>query len=153
MNSYRAVRRLTPEMAAYIAGLVDGEGTITLSALHRGERRRIVVVISNTDRALLEFVRDTVGAGRITAKRTYSERHTPSFAYSLASRQALDVLAQIASFLKTYRAQRAAMAIEHYVHLTPRNGKYSAECLRRRDEFEKEFLALGPGPRARMRLA
>jgi len=27
----KAVRRLTPEEAAYLAGLIDGEGTITLT--------------------------------------------------------------------------------------------------------------------------
>src|SRR5258706_6119918 len=148
---YRTVQRLNPETAAYLAGLVDGEGSITLSAEHRGERRRIVVSISNTDRSLLEFVRECIGAGRITAKRTYSERHTPSFAYKVTNRQALDLLSQIASYLKTYRAKRAEMAIQHYVALTPRNGKYPHEVLRMRDAFEREFLAIGPGPRGRLR--
>lgn len=148
---YRTVQRLAPEAAAYVAGLVDGEGTITLSLEHRGERRRIVVSISNTDRALLEFVRETVGAGWITAKRTYSERHTPSFAYKITNRQALDLLSQIARYLKTYRARRAEMAIQHYVALTPRNGKYPEEVRRKRGEFEREFLAVGPGPRGRPR--
>ena len=88
-------------MAAYVAGLVDGEGTITLTAQHRGEKRRLVVAISNTDRSLLEFVRQIVGAGRITAKRTYKEYHSPSFAYTVSNRQALDLVTQIASYLKT----------------------------------------------------
>jgi hypothetical protein len=147
MTAYRQVQRLHPEVAAYLAGLVDGEGTITLSAEHRGERRRIVVSISNTDRGLLEFVREMVGAGRITGKRTYSERHTPSFAYRVTNRQALDLLSQIASYLKTYRSKRAAMALQKYVELTPRNGKYAGEMLRMREDFEREFLAIGPGPR------
>lgn len=151
LANYRTVQRLAPEVAAYVAGLVDGEGTITLSADHRGERRRIVVSISNTDFALLEFVRETVGAGRITGKRTYSERHTPSFAYKVTNRQALDLLSQIAAYLKTYRAQRAQLAIRHYVALTPRNGKYPQEVLQKRGEFEREFLAVGPGPRSRPR--
>jgi hypothetical protein len=151
MAIYRSVQRLAPEMAAYIAGLVDGEGTITLSALHRGERRRLVVSISNTDRSLLECVRAVIGAGQITGKRTYSERHTPSFAYRITNRQALDLLSQIASHLKTYRAKRAEMAIQRYLALTPRNGKYLPEVLLRRNEFEREFLALGPGPRSRNR--
>ena len=148
---YRTVQRLAPEAAAYVAGLVDGEGTITLSAEHRGERRRIVVSISNTDRALLEFVRETIGAGRITSKRTYSERHAPSFAFKVTNRQALDLLSQIALYLKTYRAKRAEMALMHYVALTPRNGKYPEEVLRKRNEFERAFLAIGPGPRGRTR--
>ena len=151
MATYRTVQHLASEMAAYLAGLVDGEGTITLTAQHRGEKRRLVVAISNTDRSLLEFVLHIVGAGRITAKRTYKEHHTPSFAYTISNRQALDLLSQIARYLKTYRARRAEMAIQRYLALTPRNGKYPAEVLRMRDAFEQEFLAVGPGPRSRAR--
>jgi hypothetical protein len=151
MAAYRVVRRLAPESAAYLAGLVDGEGTITLCAEHRGNKREIVLSISNTDRTLLEFVRDIVGAGHITSKRTYSERHTPSYAYKITNRQALDLLSQIAGHLKTYRAKRANLALDQYVAVTPRNGKYSQVTLRMKDDFEREFLALGPGPRGRSR--
>ena len=88
MATYRVVNRLTTTDAAYIAGLVDGEGTITLTSQHRGENRRLVLSISNTERPLLEFVRRVAGAGRITTKRTYSDKHTPSFAYQITSQQA-----------------------------------------------------------------
>jgi hypothetical protein len=144
MASYRIVKCLDSETAAYIAGLVDGEGTITLTVEHRGERRRLAVSIANTDRCLLEFVLERVGAGQITAKRTYSERHTPSFAYKVTNRQALDLLVQIHRYLRTYRSKRAAMALVRYLALTPRNGKYATETLRLREDFEREFLSLGP---------
>jgi len=72
MNSYRTVNQLDPPEAAYIAGLVDGEGTVTLTTMHRGENRRLVVSISNTERNLLEFVQEALGTGQITSKRTYS---------------------------------------------------------------------------------
>lgn len=39
-------------VAAYIAGLIDGEGTLTLSRRHRNENRHLVVSVSNTDRPL-----------------------------------------------------------------------------------------------------
>jgi len=107
MTAYRTVRRLSPEMAAYVAGIVDGEGTITLSAEHRGDQRCISVSVSNTDRRHLEFT----------------------------------------------RAKRAAIALDRYVTLTPRNGKYTPEMLRRREEFVREFLAIGPGPRSGVRIA
>lgn len=151
MAAYRIVQYLDAETAAYIAGLVDGEGTITLSREHLGERRRLVVSISNTDRRLLEFVLEKVGVGRITAKRTYSERHTPSFAYKITNRQALELLVQINGYLRTYRGQRAAIALDRYKALTPRNGKYGVETLRLREEFERELLAIGPGPRGQRR--
>jgi len=142
-----SVRSLRPEEAAYLAGLIDGEGTSTLSRLHKGSGRSIVVTISNTDRTLLQFVLDTVGSGCITSKRIYHPAHTPSFAYKIANRQALDLLAQVACYLKTYRAKRASLALTKYIAVTPRNGKYSSEIHRMKAEFEREFLAMGPGPR------
>jgi hypothetical protein len=66
---YKVVSSLSREDAAYIAGLIDGEGTVTLSRRHANEQRHLVVSIANTDRALLEFVLATVGAGKVTAKR------------------------------------------------------------------------------------
>jgi hypothetical protein len=65
MNRYRTVKQLDAPDAAYIAGLVDGEGTVTLTTMHRGENRRLVVSISNTERALLEFVQKALGTGQI----------------------------------------------------------------------------------------
>jgi hypothetical protein len=43
MNRYRTVNQLERQDAACIAGLADGEGTVTLTTMHRGENRRLVV--------------------------------------------------------------------------------------------------------------
>ena len=56
VNSPRHVNQLSAEAAAYIAGLIDGEGTITLTRLHTNENRRLVISIANTELALLKFV-------------------------------------------------------------------------------------------------
>ena len=58
---YRSVNTLSSADAAYIAGLIDGEGTITLTREHHNEGRRLVASITNTERDLLRFV---WGAGR-----------------------------------------------------------------------------------------
>ncbi len=87
------LNKLSDSQAAYLAGIIDGEGTITLTRTHRGENRRPVVSISSTELPLLEYVRLVVGAGKITNKRRTRTYHSPSFAYSLFSRQALTLLA------------------------------------------------------------
>jgi hypothetical protein len=69
---YRTVKALVPVDAAYMAGLIDGEGTVTLSRRHRNDQRQLVVSIANTERGLLEWTLDTVGAGKITGKRISS---------------------------------------------------------------------------------
>ena len=68
MAKYRKVKKLSPEEAAYIAGLIDGEGTISLTRKHRGENRQLMVSISSTEQPLLQYVKKVIGAGRITNK-------------------------------------------------------------------------------------
>ena len=63
--SYRTVKTLTPVDAAYMAGLIDGEGTVTLSRRHRNDQRQLVVSIANTEPGLLEWALATAGAGKI----------------------------------------------------------------------------------------
>jgi hypothetical protein len=135
-------KQLSAEVAAYIAGLVDGEGTVTLTRLHANENRRIVISIANTEHQILRFVIDRVGAGKITRKKTVSDRHTPSFCYAITSRQALALLRQIAPYLQSYKRQRAELALRCYEVLTPRNGKYTRQQLADRLNFERELLSL-----------
>jgi hypothetical protein len=144
MSRYRKVSRLEPVAAAYLAGLIDGEGTVTLTRQHRNEGRRLEVCISNNELEILRSARDCIGAGRITTKRSYNERHAASFTYHVSSRQALDLLAQIAPFMKSYQALRARLALDHYVRLTPRNGKYRPEIRRQREHFERQLPAIRP---------
>ena len=136
------INRLTSNQAAYLAGLIDGEGTITLTRMHPRESRRLVVSVSNNDVSLLAFVKAEIGAGKITTKRTYNERHARSFAYQVSSRQALDLLQQVTPFLKTYKAKRAKLALLDYLRLTPRNGRYTPAVAAFRREFERQLLAI-----------
>ena len=100
----------------------------------------------NTDRALLEYVRTALSAGRIISRRTYSEQHTPSFAWQVTSRQALWVLREAQPNLRTCKAARASIALEHYLTVTPRNGKYDAGLQRERHKFEQRFFAVQAAP-------
>lgn len=141
MGPPRRVNQLPQDAAAYIAGLIDGEGTITLSRLHANENRRLVVSIANTELPLLEFVIGQVGVGKITRKHTTCDRHVPSFCYAITSRQALALLLQVVPYLRSYKRKRAILALELYESLTPRNGKYDAKTLAERRRFEENLLA------------
>ena len=87
MADYKTTRKLKTEAAAYIAGLIDGEGTITLSRRHANEHRQLVVSIANTELPLLRYVLEQTGTGKITRKSTTSAKHTPSFCYALSNRR------------------------------------------------------------------
>lgn len=144
MPIYRQVRALAREEAAYIAGVIDGEGTISLSRRHRADNRQLVISISSTEPELLEYIQRAARAGRITRKRAVSAKHTPSVTYVIDNRQALSLLEQVAPYLRTYKAQRAEMVLRDYLRLTPRNGKYSETQRLEREVFIKHFLQLRP---------
>jgi hypothetical protein len=128
--------------AAYIAGLIDGEGTITLTRKHRNENRQLCVSISSTERPMLEFVKQSTRSGKITNKRIVSPKHTPSYTFALYNRQALALLRQVLPWLKSYKLQRAEVILRDYIRLTPRNGKYSEELKKKRVLFEKTVLGI-----------
>lgn len=148
MPGYRQTHRLAIEDAAYIAGLIDGEGTITLSRRHAKDRRQLVVSIANTERPLLDFVLQRVGAGKITSKRTVANHHTPSYCYSISNRQALALLAQLHDYLHSHKRERAALVLTTYAQVTPRNGKYTFSIEQRRREFERKLFAITSSPLA-----
>lgn len=142
MPAYREVRVLSVAEAAYLAGLIDGEGTVTLGRKHAGDMRHLVVSISNTELQILEFARVSVGAGKLTRKRTSRAHHTPSYAYALWNRQALALLAQVEPYMQSYKRDRARLALSNYVRLTPRNGKYTEQMRAEREVFESTLLGL-----------
>lgn len=140
------VRRLPGVEAAYIAGLVDGEGTIALTRKYRHQNRQLTLSISSTEPAMLRYVLRTIGAGRITTKRTYRSNHSPSYTYAVSNRQALDVIGQVFPYLRSYKLKRAKLVLNEYIQLTPRNGKYSPEMARARERFICRFLATRAHP-------
>ena len=141
-TSYGEVKKLSSPETAYIAALIDGEGSIGLSRKQKSEYRRLEVEISNTDFKLLKWVKNSVGAGQITRKRVYSKKHAIGFCYRICNRQAFNLLIQISPYLKTYKQKRAELVLKNYTKLTLRNGKYSPKMLLQKEKFIKSFFAI-----------
>lgn len=144
MTTYKSCKKLTKTQAAYIAGLIDGEGTVTLTRKHRNEQRQLAVTVSSTEREILEFVLESTNVGKITGKRTYKDHHLPSFTYAVHNRQALALLEQVSPLMISYKKARAGFVLKHYIDVTPRNGKYNVEMLEVRKEFEEAFFKINP---------
>ena len=142
MNAYRQTASLEELDAAYIAGLIDGEGTITLTRKHKNEHRQLCISISSTEKNMLDFVLSVTGVGKITNKQASKSHHAHSYTYAVYNRQALALLEQTLPFLKSYKRDRAALILEDYLTVTPRNGKYTAEILARKKAFEQAVLAI-----------
>lgn len=141
------MKTLSGEQAAYLAGLVDADGTVSLSRRHRNEHRHPVISICNTDRRLLEYCRGLTGMGKITSKAVVSLKHSVSYTYSAHNRQALALMAALRPYMRTYKAKRAAFILDHYLAVTPRNGKYTAAQLKKKKGFEARLLAIRPQKR------
>ncbi|MBN7795089.1 LAGLIDADG family homing endonuclease [Parahaliea mediterranea] len=144
MTTYKRAQTLSDTEAAYIAGLVDGEGTITLTRKHRNENRQLALTISSTERGMLDFVLARTGVGKITNKRRSKAHHQDSFAYAVYNRQALQLIRQIGPYLLSYKSARCALILSEYIKLTPRNGKYSPSVKAARERFETSLLAIKP---------
>src|SRR3989344_6569771 len=110
-NPYRKVENLSAQQIAYLAGVVDGEGTITLTRRNVYRNRYLALSISNCELPLLEYVKSIIGVGKITTKRVYNPKHSDGYTYQVYSRQALDVLKVIVPFLRTYKRKRAKLVL------------------------------------------
>ena len=141
----KTVQRLSSEDAAYIAGLIDGEGTVTLTRKHKNENRQLCVSISSTERGMLDYVLSVTGVGKITNKSVSKTHHTHSYTYTVYNRHALSLLAAIEPYLKSYKRDRAELILRDYLAVTPRNGKYTDDMLIKKAEFEQSVLSMKPG--------
>lgn len=117
------MRTLDVPEAAYLAGIVDGEGTIVI-ADRRGSRAgstrpSVNVSVANTYRGLLEWISEVTGTGKIVptgpAPGTVSKygMHTrkQSYLWKTSSLNAVGVLAQLVPYMIEKR-ERAQLAID-----------------------------------------
>lgn len=125
---------------AYAAGLVDGEGTITLSRNHRGANRIPVVSMTSTTPELVHAMRDEFG-GQIRQHRTYRRNHSDSYIWSVRHDAAIRTIRRIRPYLRvSEKVRRADLVLTRYKAVTPRNGKYTPALLNARAAFEDEFF-------------
>ncbi|MBI3442457.1 MAG: LAGLIDADG family homing endonuclease [Candidatus Sungbacteria bacterium] len=139
---YKKVRKLSIAERAYLGGIIDGEGSVTLTVKQKGGTRHLTLLVSNTDLPLLCYLRKIIGAGKIISQRTYKSHHRPVYKYSISNRQALSVLEQIRPYLRTYKLKRAKIVLKYYLLMTPRNGKYNDNLRKKREKFVQRFFAV-----------
>ncbi|WP_408007701.1 LAGLIDADG family homing endonuclease [Pseudalkalibacillus sp. A8] len=130
--------------AAYLAGIIDGEGSITLTRMHEKEHRRPCITISSTDLELLTYIQ-TLTNGTISSKKNYRPGiHKNSFTLNIKKKKdVFFVLKNIVPYLRIEKKKmRALWIIEYYDDVTPRNGKYNKDLLMKKIKFENDFFVL-----------
>ncbi len=133
---------MSPEEKSYIAGIIDGEGSIMLTRFHKNQSYAPCISIASTSYELLTWLLNKIGSGVIKAKKNYQpDKHQDSYTYTLKYNAAISLLQVIHPYLVIQsKKMRAMMIIEEYKHITPRNGKYSPELLQLKQDFYKRFM-------------
>jgi hypothetical protein len=130
--------------AAYIAGIIDGEGSITLTRMHENENRRPCITVASTDKELLVYLRSLTD-GTINSKKNYNpERHKDSYTLSIKKKDSVVTLVKkISPYLRVdKKRKRALWILENYEKVTPRNGKYNSLLLTKKIAFEDNFFRI-----------
>lgn len=116
---------MTETEKAYLAGLIDGEGTITLTRRNSGQLPQPQVSIANNNLELLIWVKKVIGSGSISTKKPKSSSHNIAYAWQVATAgPCLRLLDEIRPYL-VVKKQQADLLLTRYKAVTPRNGRYT----------------------------
>jgi hypothetical protein len=94
---------------AFTAGILDADGTIGIYT--RGKYYQLHVSVSNTDKALITWLKTSYGLGSISQRIHRRQEWRPLYTWSLSDNEALQVLQAVGPFLKEKQAQ-AEVGIE-----------------------------------------
>jgi hypothetical protein len=106
-TTYTSCNELTQTEASYIAGIIDGEGSIMLlMSKNRCISLRVTIAQSEKSICLLNWVLKTTGIGSIiVTKRQVSEKHDRGMHWQCNALSAVSMLEQISPYLIVKRRQ------------------------------------------------
>jgi hypothetical protein len=142
MNPIWTAREMTPCEAAWVAGIVDGEGTITIrSKPYPGGYRYQVASISvpNTDTWMIARLVECTGIGRVGMNVRLSHKRKEIWRWQTDQRQAAAVVRQLIPYLTTKHDQ-ALLLLE--MQSLRRHGKYRPGARERQLEIVDELHRL-----------
>lgn len=126
----------------YLAGIIDGEGTITLT--RDKEFRYPTISVSSTTIEIVNYLKLHFG-GVITKKNEQlrNPNWKQAYCWTIVRRKAISLLEEVADYLmEPKKKARAELILKDYIRLTPRNGKYSESLREEKHKFEDEFFAI-----------
>lgn len=134
---------LTDIDKGYIAGIIDGEGSICLTKQHSSNQFRYPnIQVSSTTYEILDYLKTKIG-GSISKKAESKSNYKQAWKWEIRTNLTIELLEQIIDYLlvpeKKYRAK---LIITEYKKVTPRNGRYSEEKLKEKLDFEKRFFEI-----------
>lgn len=126
---------------AYTAGIIDGEGTITLTKIRaKNPFRYPVISVSSTTYSILEYLKSNFG-GVITPVKNNNPNHKQAWHWNLIGNKVLLLLPNIIPYmLEPLKIYRGNLIVNNYNKLTPRNGKYTDDMKQAKFDFEYKFF-------------
>lgn len=143
---YHTMNTLTEPQKAYIAGIIDGEGCITIQPnLRRGAKSKsysLRCLIATTDYGLMEWVQKTVGMGRIHPRNS-RPGNLQGWNYVASSSMAEELLREVFPYL-VVKQNQALIAFE----FRKTAGLYpNPDILAMRQKFADDLKALHHPPK------
>jgi hypothetical protein len=125
----------------YLAGLMDGEGTITLSYESKGDKwRSPVLSVSSTTAELVDALKSTYG-GCICKHKKSQQHHKQAYSWRCPRGLVAELCDSLKDLLVVPEKQhRASLIASSYRQCTPRNGKYTSEQAQLKTMFEYNFF-------------
>ncbi len=126
---------------AYTAGIIDGEGTVTLTKNKKTAKFKAPCIsVSSTTYSIVDFLCKEYG-GCISKHKTYKSTYKQSWSWHIMNDAAIEMLSNIVSYLKEpEKVRRSYLILNKYKTVTPRNGKYTKEMLIDKIKFEEDFF-------------
>ena len=132
---------MTLQEKAYMAGIIDGEGTVTLSRAHSNEMPAPKVSVANNNLQLLRWIKNKAGSGVIIRRAKREPQHGVQYVIDISDNAALALLVEIKEFL-LIKKPHAELLLSRYKAVTPRNGRYTKELLAKKMELVAQIRAL-----------
>lgn len=129
----------------YIAGLLDGEGSIGIMKHNRetpSPQYFLRVVICNTNKKVLELVQQTLGVGSITVN---NRRRRALYTWTATSGKAMFILERLLPYL-IIKKEQAQLGIDFQQGIFPeRTALLGIEEISRRENIKLRIMQLNQG--------
>lgn len=138
------VKELSITEASYIAGILDGEGHITITSCQRRGKQKLncVVGVSNNSNELLNWIKEKTGCGNIYHRSRF---HNEGCVWTVSGKyQIISLLKQLVPYL-IIKKEQALLAVSFCETITVRrNGVYRLDenVMIIRNEIRSDMLKL-----------
>ncbi len=133
----------SPTERAYLAGLIDGEGSIGICTFGGHRVPAVVLTITNSCIEVLEEMADLWG-GNVTTRRKRAFNWKETADLRTGAKTAVEILKEVKPYLKIKQAQ-CQVALKFGKTVNPkehRTRKLSLQTIRYREQLRQEILKL-----------